>query len=210
VGDPVPEPTYFAAQCGVIARWLADNERDALDLEEEEALAAAMSHVTEHLPLLLSRRIKAENRDPQDIAQEALTRFIRAAGAGRVDPDHSPAGYLLTIAMNLMRDDIKGAIPTAVLTEALPGPEADVDHVSRLLDRLASADSVRRGLARAYDKGDRMALDVVRAWLDLAHRLGEAPPSRAVAEEVGVSKSTVANVLDRFKGYLAEEHADDC
>jgi len=210
MGDPVPEPTHFAAQCGVIARLLADHERDALSPKEEEALAAAMSYVTEQLPLLLSPRIKVENQDPQDIAQEALARFVRAAGAGRVHFDHSPAGYLLTIAMNVVRDDIKGAVPTLALTEALLAYETDVDQVSRLLDRLASADSVRRGLARAYENGDRMALDVVRAWLDLAHRLGEPPPSRAVAEEVGVSKSTVANVLDRFKRYLAEEHANDC
>jgi DNA-directed RNA polymerase specialized sigma24 family protein len=210
VGDPVPEPTHFAAQCGVIARLLADHELDGLDPEEEEeTLAAAMSYVIEQLPLLLSRRIKVEDRDPQDIAQEALARFVRAAGAGRVHADHSPAGYLLTIAMNVVRDDIRAAFPTEVLSEALPPPETDVDHVSRLLDRLASADAVRRGLARAYENGDRMTLDVVRAWLDLAHRLGEAPPSRAVAEEVGVSKSTVANVLDRFKGYLAEEHGND-
>jgi DNA-directed RNA polymerase specialized sigma24 family protein len=210
VGDPVPEPTRFAAQCGVIARLLTDHERDALGPGEEEALAAAMSYVTEQLPLLLSRRIKVENRDPQDVAQEALARFVRAAGAGRVHPDHSPAGYLLTIAMNVVRDDIKSAVPTVSLSEAFPARETDIDHLSRLLDRLASADSVRRALALAYQNGDRIALDVVRAWLDLAHQLGEAPSSRAVAEEVGVSKSTVANVLERFKGYLAEEPADDC
>jgi DNA-directed RNA polymerase specialized sigma24 family protein len=210
VGDPIPEPTHFAAQCGVIARLLMGHERDDLDSEEEDALAAAMSYVTEQLPLMLSRRIKAENRDPQDIAQEALVRFLRAAGAGRVDPDHSPAGYLLTIALNVMRDDTRAAVPTLVFDETLPTSETEIDHVTQLLDRLASAETVRRGLTRAYERGDRMTLDVVRAWLDLAHRLGEAPSSRSVAEEVGVSKSTVANVLDRFKGYLEQEQADNC
>ena len=209
MGEPVHEPTHFTAQCGVIAR-LSGHDRDALDPAEEEALAVAMSYVTEQLPLLLSQRVKAENREPQDIAQEAMTRFLRAVGAGRVDPDHSPAGYLLTIAMNVVRDDIRTATPpTVVLTEGTPVPLTDIDHVTQLLDRIASADSVRRGLERAYENRDRMVLDVVRAWLDLAYQLGEAPSSRVVAEEVGVSKSTVANVLSRFKGYLAEKTSDD-
>jgi hypothetical protein len=196
--------TQFTANCAMIARMLADRDRDALSPVEERALFAAISSVTAELPRLLHRRSQLGGRDPQDIAQEALERFVRMASVGRVNPEGSPAGYLMTIAMNIVRTDARGAPEAIPVADIAPAGEADTDKVTRLLDQMASADDVRRALARAYRKGDHMAIDVVRAWLDLAHRLGEEPTSRAVAVEVGVSKSTVANVLARFRGYLEE------
>lgn len=210
MADPDPEPTRFTAECQVIARLMSDHKPGDLDPAEEDALATAMSYVLAALPRLLTPRVKNESQSPEDIAQEALAKFVTAAGAGQVNPGGSPAGYLLTIALNLLRDEARSARPvTLPLSDGVPLPETGVDDLTRLLDRLASAESVRRALRRAFENGDRMALDVIRAWLDLAHQLGEEPPSRAVAEEVGISKSTVANVLERFKGYLTADWHDD-
>ncbi|MYR60391.1 hypothetical protein GTY54_30535, partial [Streptomyces sp. SID625] len=50
----------------------------------------------------------------------------------------------------------------------------------------------------AHRAGDHLVLEVVAAWLDLAAETGAVPGSRAVAERVGVSKTSVANALKRF------------
>jgi DNA-directed RNA polymerase specialized sigma24 family protein len=203
VSETVPQPSRFTSQCTVIARMLRDGDGD-LEQAQEEALASALRHVQSELPRLLSRRVSVEGEDPEDIAQEALRRFLTAVAAGRVDPDGSPAGYLMTIAMNVVRDSLRGKPNPVPIADFSPAPEADVDQVTQLLDGLASADMVRKALARAHADGDQMILEVVSTWLDFAAQLGSAPPSRAVAEEVGISKSTVANALARFKGYLEE------
>lgn len=203
MSETVTQPTQFTSQCTVIVRMLRDRDGD-LETAHEETLASALRYVQSELPRLLSRRVTVEGADPEDIAQETLRRFLTAVGAGRVDPDGSPAGYLMTIAMNVVRDHLRGQPDPVPLADFSPAPETGVDQVAQLLDGLASADIVRKGLARARADGDHMILEVVSAWLDLAARLGSEPPSRAVAEEVGISKTTVANALARFKRYLEE------
>ncbi|MGD9485048.1 hypothetical protein WDH52_17625 [Streptomyces sp. TRM70308] len=200
----VSSQTPFAAACGVIARILGEQEDRELARAEEEELAAAVDTVQSVLPRLLSRRVQAEGQDPQEVAQEALTRFFAAARAQRVKPDGSPSGYLMIISVNMVRDARRGGPEPLPLPDAALLREDDGDPFARLVDGLASQDTVRRALARARDKGDAMVLEVVAAWLDLAARTNTAPASRAVAEEVGISKSTVANALLRFRGYLAE------
>ncbi len=202
--DTAVQTTQFTANCALIARMLADRDREGLSLMEDRALFAAISSVRAELPRLLQRRAQLGGRDPEDIAQEVFERFIKAVSTGRVDPEGSPAGYLITIAMNLVRDGARGGPDAIPLANIAPASEADTDKVTRLLDQMASAGDVRRALARAHRKRDYMTIDVVQAWLDLAYRHGAEPSSRAVAEEVGVSKSTVANVLARFRGYLGE------
>ena len=105
---------------------------------------------------------------------------------------------------NVLRDEARGALDAIPIADIAPATDADTDKVARLLAELAAADDVRRGFERAYANRDYMAIDIVHAWLELAHRTGAEPTSRAVAQEVGVSKSSVANVLARFRGYLEE------
>ncbi|MET9925465.1 MULTISPECIES: sigma factor [unclassified Streptomyces] len=205
--DTTPQQNAFSSHCATIVRILRQqDDRGAPSPAEERDLAAALSHVTASLPRMLSARVREAGRDPQDVSQEALERFITAASTGRVDPDGSPAGYLMTIAMNVVRDALRSGPDPIPLDSRAPAFDAEVNPVTKLLDELASADSVRRALALAHAEGDQMVLDVIAAWLDLAHRNGMEPTSRAVAQEVGISKTTVANALLRFRRYLGEQH----
>ena len=199
--------TRFSLQCGVIVELLMKN-KDQLDAGEETALAAALTSVRDELPSLLSGRMPA-GHEPQDVAQDAIAKFLQAVGEGRVDPAGSPAGYLLRIAANLVRDSLrKGPVPDPYpdldLSYGRPGTDEDTDRLARLIDTLASAERVRAAIARAVVRGDTIAVEVVQAWLDQASVLGGEPPSRAVAEAVGVSKTTVANALQRFRAYLKD------
>ncbi|MBV2353319.1 hypothetical protein KUM39_02905 [Streptomyces sp. J2-1] len=201
-------PTRFTTDCVTIARILREGDSEPLDATAETALADALRNVTRDLPRLLSRRSALDGDDAPDLVQEVLARFVAAATKGLVDPDRSPAGYLLRIAMNLVADSARSAprpVPLADLGTALdsgivapaaagPGPDA----VTRLIDSLGSRDAVRDALARASRTGDHLVVEVVSAWLDLAAETGTEPASRAVAERAGVSKSSVANVLRRF------------
>jgi DNA-directed RNA polymerase specialized sigma24 family protein len=202
------KPTPFTTACVALAELLAAQRRGALDDWQERELADALSWVTNELPHLLSSRVSKE-LDPQDVAQEALSRFVKKAAAGEIAVASSPSGYLLRIATNLICDEVRRG-PSPLLspdlgaTDAVSTAAEELDEISRLLDGLASADTVRKALARAYAAGDAMVLEVVHAWLNQAHTLAEAPPSRAVAREVGISKTTVSNALERFRGYLGE------
>lgn len=202
--DLIPQ-TRFAADCATLTRMLrAQANGEDLDSAGEQALASALSSVNATLPRLLARRVRDVGQDPEDVAQEALERFLKAVNGGRVDPDHSPAGYLLTIAMNVARD--AGRAPGAdPLEDMAPADGTQVDQVTRMLDAVASADAVRRALARAHARGDHTVLDVVSTWLDLAYQTGKEPASREVALAVGISKTTVANALARFQGFLQDQ-----
>lgn len=204
--------TRFSSECAVIARTLGGQDRTALGVAEEKALAEAVVYVTAELPRLLNRKAERAIRDPEDLAQEALARFISAVGKGQVDPDRSPAGYLLTIAANHLRDEHRGApapVPFADLGPVLDSGAgsaawpSETDAISLLIEGMSTADSVRKALARAHREGDLIVLDVVGAWLDLAQRLGSRPSQRAVAELTGVSKTTVGAVLERFERFFS-------
>ncbi|MFC4327605.1 sigma factor [Streptomyces andamanensis] len=201
-------PTRFTTDCATIARILREGDSEPLDAAQETALADALRNVTGDLPRMLSHRAVPDGEDPRDFVQEVLARFVAAATKGLVDPGRSPSGYLLRIASNLMVDGVRSApdpVPLADLGPVLDSGAAlpaaagtGPDAVARLIDSLGSRAAVREGLARAYRAGDHLVLEVVAAWLDLAAETGAVPGSRAVAERVGVSKTSVANALKRF------------
>ncbi|MFE3169824.1 RNA polymerase sigma factor [Streptomyces sp. NPDC059224] len=198
--DTVSQQTQFAVDCATITRLLKTQDgTEVLTSGEEESLAVALANVTTTLPRLLGQRVREAGRDPEDVAQEAFERFVKAVRADRVDEHHSPAGYLVTIAMNIVRDGVRGPETVPLADSAVPW-EVDDDQVTRLLDSLASAATIRQALERASD--DRMVLEVVSAWLDLAHLSGKPPTSREVALRIGISKTTVANALARFRKHL--------
>ncbi|MFH8221581.1 sigma factor [Streptomyces sp. NPDC018057] len=200
-------PTRFTTDCATIARILREGDSEPLDAAEEVALADALRNVTGELPRLLSRRALGRE-DTRDLVQEALARFVAAATKGLVDPGRSPAGYLMRIAMNLVADGARSAPDPVPLADLGPVLDAGIalpaaagagpDAVARLIDSLGSRAAVREALARAHRAGDHLVLEVVAAWLDLAAETGTVPGSRAVAERVGVSKTSVANALKRF------------
>ncbi|GAB3812188.1 RNA polymerase sigma factor [Kribbella italica] len=197
----------FASECREITLLLGSAESRILTADEEVRLESALRHVRSTLPNLLSWRGGDGLPDPEDTAQEALTAFLRVVKSGRVDAAKSPAGYLVTIALNVVRDHVRRGVPIPLGSpEIVVSDSADVDHAVGLIDRLVSADQVRKALKRAYELNDQTVIEVVHAWLNLAHDASEGPASRDVALVVGVSKSTVAKALARFRGYLQFEN----
>lgn len=196
------ETTTFTRDCATIVLLLRRQQRETLDAEDEKRLAAALLTVTQALPALMKVDTSGLGVERGDIAQEALKRFLTAVNAGKVDPDGAPAGYLLVTAINVARSMArKPPLPVPDL-DAIDANVADVDRYTELLDQLASGDSVREALRTAAARRDYTTVNVVGSWLDLAARLGTAPSSRQVATELGMSKTSVANALDRFRSYL--------
>lgn len=194
--------TAFTRDCATMVRLLQQQKRGGLAVDDEKSLAAALHAVTEALPKLTNVATSGPGAERGDVAQEALKRFLTAVNAGKVDPDRSPAGYLLVTAVNVTRSMArKPPLPIPDL-EAVEAGTADVDRVAELLDRLASGETVRHALRLAATQSDYSTIAVVRAWLDLAHKLSAAPSSRQVATELAISKTSVANALTKFRSYL--------
>jgi hypothetical protein len=81
---------------------------------------------------------------------------------------------------------------------------ADDDDVARLIDRVATRDTLQRAIAEAIRQSDHAGVQIVMAWLDLASETGESPSSRIVGERCGCSHTTVNNALGRFREYLTD------
>ncbi|WP_433075182.1 sigma factor [Dactylosporangium sp. CA-052675] len=198
--------TTFTEQCVTLVRLILEQDRHPLDAEQEERYAVALRSVTDGLPRLI-RRDDRPGLEPEDIAQQALLKFINAIRSGRVDPDRSPSGYLLKIATTVASDLRRPGLPPS------PIPDADLDRVwsgagddeaDRLIEQLASESQVRSALALAVRRGDLSVVNVVHEWLNQARRNDADATQRAVAEAVGMSKSAVGKCLARFEQYLVE------
>jgi DNA-directed RNA polymerase specialized sigma24 family protein len=134
-----------------------------------------------------------------DITGESLLRFLQASRAGRIDEERSPAPYLTRIAHNVAVTHLRRTA-SVELPDSHPGL-AD-DELARLLDARATSERLQEALARAAQAGAHVLLRVVRAWLRLAEAQGSAPASREVAEQLGLSHTTVNDALSRLRGYL--------
>ncbi|MER6843446.1 sigma factor [Streptomyces platensis] len=138
------------------------------------------------------------NWERQEVVDEAITRMAQAVQSDRVDPQRSPAGYLLTITRHVLVDRYRRSV-NASGSYVQPSTEADDDAVVQLLDRLATAALVRAALRRTVQRRDWTTVNVVAAWLDLAAELVRNPTSREVSAQVGVSKTAVSDSLERFR-----------
>lgn len=148
-------------------------------------------------------------RDPEDVASEAVARFIEAAQAQRVDVRGRPAAYLTRIAINmaidrLRRDGREELVPEVSSVE----PAADEEAIVRLLDSEATCRLVSEGIDAANRAGDHTVVLIVTHWIDLAHELSRAPTSREVEDRTGVSHSAVLAALARFRGYIPASAAN--
>lgn len=76
------------------------------------------------------------------------------------------------------------------------------DFVAALIDRDATHSMVLAALRAGIDAGDDITVPIITKWLDIADELGRAPSTREVATRVGVSHSTVAQALKRFRAVL--------
>lgn len=137
-----------------------------------------------------------------DIASESIVRLLQTSQAGRLDENRPAGPYLTRIAHNLAVTRLRRPITEDL--DGSPGGVMDDDALARLLDARASSERLRQALARAARAGDHMLLRVVREWLRLAEQRSTSPSSRAVAERLDISHTTVNEALARLREYLPD------
>jgi DNA-directed RNA polymerase specialized sigma24 family protein len=169
---------------------------------EPRASNADVRVVRAYLERLVRHRFPALTHAAADLGAEALSRFTLAAINGRVDCATTPAAYLQTILVNIARDELaQRAPPSPVVVR----PE---DLAEQVIDRLFSAEEVRRVIRAAREAGDHLAVRVVVAHWNLVRQLSNSPSLRAVGEEALTSHVTVRRVYQQVAAYLTDSSGD--
>jgi hypothetical protein len=168
---------------------------------------------------LIQRYIRArfggqQSQDIEDISSEVMIRLIKLQQTKQLDPARQPAAYLGNLIKWVALDHIKAHArgvrnndveATLQITEhAL----AD-DQVAGVINQSATASVVRTAMAITRGRGDHTAFRVITAFLDLAHQTGERPTNRALAAQLKLSHTGVANALERFAKDLKKAQTDN-
>jgi DNA-directed RNA polymerase specialized sigma24 family protein len=144
------------------------------------------------------------SRDADDIASEAVARFVEAAKSGRVSAQGRPAAYLTRIAQNAAIDRLRQEGRVEAFAEVPTGEVADEEAIVRLLDSDATCQRVSEGIDAANRAGDHTVVLVITHWIDTAQTLSRAPTSREVGHRADVSHATVSEAMRRFRRYLPD------
>lgn len=169
-------------------------------VEGGEVRYADHEYVREGLQAFLLARFPALGADELlDVVDESLERLLRESR--RQGPLEYPGAWLFRVASRQAIDRLRR-------DRGAPLHDADAlledDQLAALIDRNATRGVIEEGFRRAYRERDHVAVRVVSSWLDLATASGEAPPSRAVADLIGYSHTTVNEALARFRSYIAD------
>jgi DNA-directed RNA polymerase specialized sigma24 family protein len=188
-------------------QWTADDEVRARAITRSLALGENMS--SQDLQLLrtklraylrrTSRSASAAELD--DIVDASIEKFLLAARAGRVQ-DATSLAYLRRIARNEGIDQFRRRQKESPLPEDLNDVPQSDDAIARLIDAQADARTVEAIQAEAARARDFTTTRVINAYLNLAQQTGSDPSHRLVAEQAGVSHTTVGQVLARLKERL--------
>lgn len=154
-----------------------------------------------YLVRLASRRSPPGQAEAEDVVDEALTRFLTAATAGRIDSTRA-LPYLITIVQNELIDRRRKRRNT--VTEPFEDRPMTDDAIARLVDSTATATILEAALALAARRGDHTCTRVINEWLREAEQQGSNPSSREVARRAGVSHVTVQHALHRLADYVRE------
>lgn len=154
-----------------------------------------------HLCRHICQQFSADRAEAEDMVDEALTRFVTAAAAGRVQQE-TALPYLRRIVKNEAIDRARKRRDD--LVESLAEYPANDDSIARLVDSTASAALVEAALMLAARRKDTGCTAVANEWLREAARQGMSPSSREVARRVNTSHVTVQKALRRLRGYMQE------
>jgi RNA polymerase sigma factor (sigma-70 family) len=147
--------------------------------------------------------------DADDVVQSTMIRLLRRSEGLETEVENA-WGYLLGATRNSAIDAIRAhKRRREVHVEALAddAPSAD-DAIAALIDRHATHARVLAAMRAAIDAGDEITIPIITKWLDIADELGKAPSTREVASRAGVSHTTVAQALKRFRALLEPDVAE--
>lgn len=116
------------------------------------------------------------------------------------------SAYLVTATRNAAIDALRARTRQRrlMLGEAPEELASDDDAVAGLLDSQATNAAVLGAMRAALRAGDRQTVRIITIWLDLADERRKPPSTRQVAARAGVSHTTVAAALRRFKALLTD------
>jgi hypothetical protein len=137
-----------------------------------------------------------DSLDLDNVADEAITRFLVACIEGRVDEARNPDAYLLRIARNAAVDLLR-------VQREDPGEVPDFDD-PRPFDAFAtvvSSDLVEWLFCRLRSARDVEARRVLAAARDLAYA-GDQPTIRSVAERSEITPSSTYRAVLRIRAVL--------
>jgi DNA-directed RNA polymerase specialized sigma24 family protein len=159
----------------------------------ETVIASLRRYVTARFPDL----------DADDVVQATITGLLERGH--RIDDVESARAYLLGATRYRAIDTLRARnrrpqVPLEAIGEQ---PTGD-DDVARLIDLSATRASVYESLQASVIAGDELLVRVVTVWLDVAEEQGHAPSTREIAPLVGVSHTSVAKALERFRRVLAQ------
>lgn len=144
--------------------------------------------------------------DAEEIVQSTVVRLLdRRDRLAETQIDNAWA-YLITAARNAALDALRARRRERALQIETARKElvAEEDAVAGLLDRAATHEMVLAAMSAGVQAGDAVTIPIITVWLDLADKLARAPSTREVAAQAGVSHTTVATALRRFKALIAE------
>lgn len=174
------------------------------------ATRAAIDAVFGELRVWLARRGLDED-ELEQVSSEAVRRLIQAAEDRRLDPSRAPGAWLRTVAEHLATDLVRKRRPTPLMLDETSYVQQSVEdeRLARMLDADAASADVLKALRRAGDEGDHQSVRVVTSWLRLAELTGEAPSTRDVKAETGLSHMTVHRAMARFSRFFVQECYSD-
>jgi DNA-directed RNA polymerase specialized sigma24 family protein len=143
--------------------------------------------------------------DADDVVQSTITRLLGRSEPLRVSEIENAWGYLLVTTRYAAIDAIRARRRRSeVQLEGVPERPSPDDAIAALIDRQATHAAVLVALRTLIAEGDALTVPIITTWLDVADELGRSPSTREVAPRAGVSHTTVATALRRFRAVVAK------
>ena len=184
---------------------LAGSVATASGAIDPESLSMAMT--------ILRRRVSQISPglagEADDIAADAVAKFVSRAHVGGLQrglPSGVYVAYLLTVLNHTAHDYLRTRArrPEVVMANddlaRLPTDDESAAHISRS----ATAATVYAALGRARQCGDLNCFRIVAYKLNQIQLTGRVPSNRQTARASGVSHTTVAGALARFRNLLGD------
>jgi hypothetical protein len=140
--------------------------------------------------------------DADEIVQEVIVRLIQRRNIASTKIEN-PWGYLLAMARNAAIDAIRAGTRRRGAQLDHPSDQfSSEDEIAGLIDRDATHAALLAAFRVHIRAGDTSVVPIITAWLDTAEELARAPTTREVAARAGVSHTSVAQALVRFRATL--------